>query len=76
MTKRKEHHVVPNSNGGWDIRKGRGTKSIKHFDRKADAEALARRISINQRSELVIHGRDGRIQRADSHGGDPHPPKG
>jgi hypothetical protein len=37
MTKRKEHHVVPNPDGGWDIKKGGGSKSIKHFDRKADA---------------------------------------
>ena len=75
MAKRKEHHVVPNS-GGWDIKKSGGIRSIKHFDRKADAESMAREISKNQGSELVIHGRDGQIQRSDSHGNDPHPPKG
>ena len=76
MPKRKEHHVVPNGEGGWDIKKGGGLRSIKHFDRKVDAEAFAREVSINQGSELVIHGRDGKIQRSDSHGHDPHPPKG
>ena len=76
MAKRKEHHVVPNSKGGWDIKKGGGVRSIKHFDRKTDAESRAREISKYQGSELVIHGRDGKIQRSDSHGNDPHPPKG
>jgi hypothetical protein len=76
MTKRKEHHVVPNKDGGWDIKKGGGSKSIKHFDKKSNAELFARRVSKNQGSELVIHGLDGKIQRSDSHGHDPHPPKG
>jgi hypothetical protein len=76
MAKRREHHVVPNADGGWDIKKGGGSKSIKHYDRKDDAEARARKISQNQGSELVIHGRDGKIQRSDSHGNDPYPPKG
>lgn len=76
MAKRKEHHVVSNKDGGWDIKKGGGQRSIKHFDKKADAVSHARRISKNQGSELVIHGRDGRIQSSDSHGHDPHPPKG
>lgn len=76
MAKRREHHVVPSADGGWDIKKGGGSKSIKHYDRKDDAEARARKISQNQGSELVIHGRDGKIQRSDSHGNDPYPPKG
>lgn len=76
MAKRREHHVVPNADGGWDIKKGGGSKLIKHYDRKDDAEARARKISQNQGSELVIHGRDGKIQRSDSHGNDPYPPKG
>lgn len=73
---RKEHHVVPDGNGGWDIVKDHGERSIKNFDRKSDAEALARAISQNQNSELIIHGRDGKIQRSDSHGHDSNPPKG
>jgi len=75
MAKRKEGGG-PNSDGGWDIKKGCGVRSIKHFDRKSDAEAFAREVSKNQGSEFVIHGRDGKIQRSDSHGNDPHPPRG
>ncbi|RUQ31728.1 MAG: DUF2188 domain-containing protein [Candidatus Competibacteraceae bacterium] len=70
----KSHHVVPNPNGGWDIKKGGGEKSIKHTDTKQDAVDIARQISKNQQSELVIHNKDGKISQKDSHGNDPCPP--
>ena len=51
---RKEHHVVPNPDGGWDVK---------------------REMSINQGTELIPHRKDGVIQRPDSHGNDPCPPR-
>jgi len=72
---RKTHHVVPNPNGGWDVKKGGACRSSGHFDLKTEAEARARDISINQGTELIIHNRDGRIARCDSHGNDPCPPR-
>jgi hypothetical protein len=75
MSPRKTHHVVPNPQGGWDSIKGGGSKAIKHFDIKVDAVDFTRQISQNQGSELVIHGKDGKIQQSDSHGHDPCPPK-
>ena len=33
-------------------------------------------IAINQRSEVLIHGENGRIRERNSYGNDPHPPKG
>lgn len=72
----KTHHVVPNSNGGWDVKKGGAERASKHTDTKAEAVDIAREISRNQGTELTIHGKDGRIQRKDSHGNDPFPPKG
>jgi hypothetical protein len=75
MAPRKTHHVVPNPGGGWDSKKSGGIKSIKHFDRKDEAIIFTRKISQNQDSELVIHGKDGKIQQSDSHGNDPCPPK-
>lgn len=73
MSKRRTQHVVPNS-GGWDVKRGGGTKTTKHFDNKALAIAFARDISRNQGAELIVHGRDGKIQTSDSHGSDPCPP--
>jgi len=69
------HHVQPNGNGGWKVQKGGAEKASKNFDNKKDAEVYGREVSKNQGSELVIHGKDGKIQRKDSHGNDPCPPK-
>jgi len=70
------HHVVPNPNGGWDIKKDGATRRSGHCDKKSDAVDTGRRISKEQGTELFIHGRDGKFQRKDSHGNDPYPPKG
>lgn len=73
---KKTHHVVPNPNGGWDVKKGNAEKASNHFDKKVDAIDKGREISQNQGSEFYIHSKDGRIQSKDSHGNDPNPPKG
>ncbi len=70
------HHVVHNPDGGWDIKRAGASRSSGHFDTKKEAEDAGRQISRNQGTELVIHGLDGKIQRRDSHGNDPYPPKG
>jgi uncharacterized protein YdaT len=72
----KTTHVVPNQNGGWDIKQGGGQRSSGHFDKKQDAVDRAREISKNQGNELVIHNKDGKIAQKDSHGNDPYPPEG
>jgi hypothetical protein len=78
MSKQKKTtHVVPNKkDGGWDIKQGGGQKSSGNFNRKSDAVDRARDISKNRGSELYIHNKDGKIGSKDSHGNDPHPPKG
>ena len=73
---RKEHHIVSNKDkGGWDVKKSGATRASLHTDTKAEAVKLGRVISQRAGSELVIHGKDGKIQRTDSHGNDPCPPK-
>lgn len=71
----KQHHIVHNIEGGWDIKKSGAERSSGHFDRKNDAIDKGRDISRNQGTELVIHNTDGKISRSDSHGKDPCPPK-
>lgn len=65
-----------NPNGGWDVKCGGGQKASNHTDIKVEAETIARQMSINQGTELFIHGKDGKIQRKDSHGNDDFPPRG
>ena len=72
----KNQHVVPSKNNGWDVKGAGNTKATKHFDTKKAAIDYAREISNNQKSELIIHNKDGRISQKDSHGPDSHPPKG
>ena len=74
--KSKSTHVVPSHNGGWDIKQSGAQRSSGHFDKKSDAVDRAREISKNQKSELNVHNKDGKIGYKDSHGNDPHPPKG
>jgi len=76
MTKRETRHVVPNDEGGWSSKKGGSQRASKNFDTKKDAEKYSRELSKKEGSELIIHGKDGKIQRSDSHGNDPNPPKG
>ena len=76
MSKRPDsHHVVPNPDGGWDVKRGGTGRASGHFDTKQEAVDRGREISRNQGTELRIHNRDGRIARSDSHGHDPYPPK-
>ncbi len=72
----KTHHVVPNPEGGWDVKRGGAQRATSHHDTKQNAIDSARQISRNQGTELRIHNKDGRIASSDSHGRDPYPPKG
>lgn len=72
----KTRHVVPNKDGGWDSKKGGADRASKHFKTKKTAEDYSRDLSIKEKSELFIHGKDGKIQRKDSHGNDDFPPRG
>ena len=72
---RKQHHLVHNSNGGWDIKRTGARRVSAHAETKVTAEKIGREISRNQGTEFVIHGLNGQIQRSDSHGNDPCPPK-
>jgi hypothetical protein len=73
---RKTHHVVPNSNGGWNVKRGGASRASAHTNTKNQAIRIGRQISRNQGSELLIHNQNGRISQADSHGKDPFPPRG
>jgi len=72
---RKERHVVPNPDGGWDSKREHAERASKHFVTKEDAMQWSRGKSNSEGSELVPHRKDGTIQNPDSHGKDPNPPK-
>lgn len=72
---RNTQHVVPNSDGGWSVKKGGSTKATKNFDIKPDAVSFGKIVAKKQNAELVIHKKDGTLQNPNSYGKDPIPPK-
>lgn len=71
----KSHHVVPAIDGGWIVKKAGSDRASKLFPTKAAAESWGRMQSIKDRSELVIHRRDGTIAQKDSHGKELNSPR-
>lgn len=71
----KNQHVTKHPNGGWQVKGAGNSKPTKLFSTQREAEIYGRQIAINQKSELITHGRDGRIRSKDSYGNDPCPPK-
>jgi len=74
----KDRHVVPNKDGGWDIKAPNASRRSGHADTQADAIDRAREIVGNAGGgEVVIHGRDGQIRDKDTvpPGNDPNPPR-
>ncbi len=60
---------------GWAI-KGEGNKrATKVTKTQKEAINIAKKIAKNQKSELYIQNREGKIRSKDSYGNDPCPPK-
>ncbi len=75
MTRQRNQHVVPTKDG-WAVKRAGSPKATKVFDTQQEAIERGREIAKNQRSELLIHGRDGRIREKNTYGRDHYPPKG
>ena len=78
MSKSNNRHVVPNPQGGWDVKAPHAERSSAHASTQAAAEQRAKEIVGNLGGgEVVIHRPDGRIRDSDTvaPGNDPHPPK-
>jgi hypothetical protein len=73
MSDKKDIHVVPRD-GGWATRREGADRVGSTHDTQAEAIEAARERAIQDRVEVVIHGRNGRIRDSDSYGNDPHPP--
>jgi hypothetical protein len=67
-------HVVAAIDGGWSVRREGADRALRHFATKDAAVSWGRKQSMKNRSDLVIHRRDGMIADKSSYGSDPHPP--
>ena len=71
--KPKDVHTVPKQGGGW-VNKVGGEVVSKHRTQE-NASERGRSIAKQNKSEHLIHGRDGKIRDKNSYGDDPNPPK-
>lgn len=78
MSNDDRRHVVPNPDGGWDVKKPGGSRISAHAETQAEAVNRAREIVQNAGGgEVVTHRPDGRIRDSDTikPGNDPFPPR-
>ena len=76
MANNKNQHVTPHKDGGWQVKGAGNSKATARTETQSEAIKIARDIAINNKSEVVIHGQNGRIREKNSYGNDPYPPKG
>jgi hypothetical protein len=67
--------VTPRTDGTWQHKQdgNKRATSVTNTQRKAIQSAV--NAARRKRSEVVIHGKDGRIRSKDSYGNDPFPPR-
>lgn len=75
MSKSKNQHVVP-SDDGWAVKGAGNKRATRTFGTQREAIQEGRKIARHQGSELLIHGRDGKIREKNTYGRDSHPPEG
>lgn len=70
----KNQWVSPRD-GQWAVHGEGNSRDTKLFDTQLAAQQYAISIAKNQRSEVIVQGRNGRIRSKDSYGNDPCPPR-
>jgi len=58
----RNQHVVPAGDGRWALKGAGSSRATKKFETQRAAIEAGRQVARNQSSELLIHGRDGRIR--------------
>lgn len=75
---RNERHVVPNADGGWDVKApGASRASARETTQQAAIDRARQIVGNSGGGEVVIHGKDGRVRDSDTvrPGHDPNPPR-
>ena len=75
MAKKPPVHTVPHGDG-WGNRREGAERVSKTFRTKAEAQAAGRATAQREKTEHLIHKKDGTIGDRNSYGNDPHPPPG
>ena len=72
MASKAAIHTLPNkSGGGWVNQREGSSRNIGSFTTKAEAQSAGGEMARRDKTEHVIHTRDGRISARNSYGSDP-----
>ncbi len=74
MSRKKSIHIVPSS-GKWAVKEAGKANPLRVAKTQKEAISYGREVAKQKKTELVIHGRDGKIRDKDSYGNDPFPPR-
>lgn len=61
-----DRHVVPNADGGWDVKAPEASRASEHTDTQAEAISRAREITRNTGGQTVTHNIDGTVRGGDT----------
>ncbi len=76
MAKRVTYTVGPDGDR-WKVSRRGGSRASGTFDKKQDAVSRGRELAkAQERGQLVIKKKNGRIQTEYTYGDDPFPPRG
>lgn len=73
---RSVYHVTPDPQGGWRAAKEGASRALARGSNKSDVVSRARDAARTQKGQLLVHGRDGRIQEERTYGEDPRRSRG
>lgn len=71
----RNQHVLPRSDG-WGVKTAGASRDSRVFPKQSQAINFAKKVAKNNKVELFIHSRDGKIRERNTYGKDPNPPKG
>jgi Uncharacterized protein conserved in bacteria (DUF2188) len=75
MPKQGDVHVIRGNSGGWQVRIEGSARAHSIHKTQAEAAKAGGALARRNKSELLVHGRDGKIRERGTFGGDPRQTK-
>jgi hypothetical protein len=76
VPKQGDVHVVRDKNSGWQVRIEGTARPRSTHKTQTEATKAGRDVARKNKSELLVHGRDGKIRERSTFGHDPRRTKG
>jgi hypothetical protein len=71
----KKNQWVVKTGDGWGVRGEGNSRLTSEHGKQSEAYERARQIAKNEKAEVIVQGRDGKIINRNSFGNDPFPPR-